>query len=537
MTSEEYSLRISTEEASFGSVGILLNEAINNARQHGFHMLLIPHGVYHIYAEDCPAPVICPSNHGFNGFHPAAVFLDEMTDFILDGQNSTFILHGVMDFAVIRKSRQVTIRNLYVTYADTCNFQGKVIRSDKEEVQIALEKTPFLELHDKVLLMHNMQDYYKITRTLEYTTATREIRVGTGDNNFGCPIDQLRKSLDGNILTLYDVPITPVVGNTIVFATSRRCGQAFFTEQSSDVKLENITVNTCYGMAFLFQKSGNLTIRSCTVTPERGNCWSAGQDASHFANCRGKICIEECLFENQLDDAVNIHGIYTVLEKKTENRLLVCYPHWQTRGINIYDVGDTIQFQNQRTQQPTGTAVVTAVRVLNPDKTALEIKMQTGTCAEGQIIESLTDQPDAIIRNNIFRNNRARGMLIATKGFVEICSNHFHTNHSAINFESDPLKWFEAGSTREVSIHDNFFDDCLQNRTARAVIDIKERPEMPDGFYYHDKISIRHNRFTQEAGACVFSASVKNLIFKENTYLCASPVQAVHSCVNSEETE
>jgi len=528
---------LQAEKTTFGSAGIMIANALDSVKRNHAAMLLIPRGVYHIYADDCTAPVICPANHGFNGFRPTAFFLDEMSDFTLDGQGSTFILHGVMDFSVIRNSHHITIRNLTVTYADSCNFQGNVLSSSRERVQIALENPPVIELHGDTLMERFRQDYNLITRTLEYMSETKEIRTGTGDDNFGIPFERLHKSLNNNILSLYEVPNPPLVGNTIVFALSRRCGQAFFSEKSKDIVFENITVHTCYGMAFIAQKCENLTIRSCCVTPDEGKYWSAGQDASHFANCRGEITVESCLFENQLDDAVNIHGIYTLLEKKEGDRALVSYPHWQTRGIEIFAAGNTIQFQDQRTQKPTGTALVAAVRVLNPVKTILTLKMGTGFCREGQIVENLSDQPNACIRNNTFHNNRARGMLIASKGKIEISGNRFHTNHSAINFESDPLRWFEAGSTKNVSIHDNFFDDCLQNRVSRAVIDICERPEMPEDYYYHETIAIRHNRFTQEKGACVFASSVRNLVFEGNEYQCETPILAVHSWVNGKKSQ
>ena len=38
-------------------------------------------------------------------------------------------------------------------------------------------------------------------------------------------------------------------------------------------------------------------------------------DATHYVNCGGYIRMIDCTFENQKDDATNIHGLYMAVEK------------------------------------------------------------------------------------------------------------------------------------------------------------------------------------------------------------------------------
>lgn len=522
----------------FDSYAHSLALSLRHAKEHGERELSIPHGTYHVYANEASSPVICVSNHGHNGFKSAALAIEDMHGLSIDCNGSEFVLHGAMDFAIISRSKDITIKNLTVRCADTCNFQGKVSDVTEEYVEIMLEEHP--ELHffgDMLLQKFNDNQYEAMGRTLDYVTDTRELRRGTGDENFGTSINKLKKTLDGDILRIYGAKNIPPVGDTIVFTMSRRCNQAFLVSHSESVTLENITVKTCWGMAFIAQKSKDVTICACKVTPDTGRYWSAGQDATHFVNCRGRVTIEDCLFENQLDDAVNLHGIYTVAVKKNENAILVRYGHFQARGIDIYSVGDRIQLLDRESQQPKAFATVASVDVLNAEFTALTLSDIEGEICEDMIVENLSDEADALIRNNIIRNNRARGMLIAAKGHIEISDNHFHSGGAAIQFESDPMKWLECGSVSDVTIKDNLFDDCRHGKWSRAAIDINKRRRTVDGFYYHDTIRIINNRFTQTNVPCVCADNVRNLIFEGNEYSCKPPVIAAHAFVNGEKFE
>lgn len=516
----------------FDSVAHALATTIRSAKERGESEIIIPNGTYHVYAEEASAPVLCVSNHGHNGYKSAAIVIEDTENLTVDASGSTFILHGQMDFAIVNRSKNVTIRNLTVTCKDSCNFQGKVTASAPEEVTVALEEHPPLYLAGDMMYQKINHNTEPMGRTLDYVTETKELRRGSGDENFGVSFQKLRKKLDGDLLSLYNVPTPPPVGDTIVFTMSLRCNQAFLLSQSENVLIENVTVHTCWGMAFIAQKCTNVTIRACTVTPEEGRCWSAGQDATHFVNCRGTVTIEDSVFENQLDDAVNLHGIYTLIDKVAGNRILVRYSHFQTRGIDIYSAGDRIQILERESQQPLGFATVAHVEVLNPDATILTLSDMTGEIRPDMIVENLSDEANAVIRNNVIRNNRARGMLIAAKGHIEITGNHFHSGGAAIQFESDPIKWFESGGVNDVLIENNFFDDCRHGKWSRAVIDINRRRKNVDGFYYHETIAVRNNRFTQTNCPCVAADNVANLIFEENDFAVEAPVIAAHAVVN-----
>ena len=522
----------------FESVAHSLALTLRAAKNSKAQKMDLPKDTYHIYADEAATQVLCVSNHGHNGFKSAALSIHRMEDLTIDGNGSTFILHGAMDFAIVSESKNITIRNLTVTCADTCNFQGKVTEAANGCVTVELEGDPQVELFGDMLVQRFDMQYEPVTRTLDYVAETKQLRRGTGDHNFGATIHSLRKTLEGSTLRIYDAPVMPSVGDVIVFATSRRCNQAFLLSHSQDVTLENVTVHTCWGMGLIAQKCRNVTVRGFSVTPEGDRCWSSGQDATHFCNCSGRIVIESCLFENQLDDAVNLHGIYTKIEKVLDDRILVRYAHHQTRGISIYNMGDDIQMLDPKTQMPTAFARVANAEVLNPDLTILTLREITGDILPGMVVENLSDAPDALLSSNIVRNNRSRGFLIGVKGKVEIRNNHFHNSGAAIQFEASADRWMESGSVRDVVIEDNFFDDCMYGKSKfQGVIDVGRRPVVLRDFYFHDRIAIRNNRFTQRHIPCVWAENVGDLIFDGNVYTCPVPVVAEHCVVNGEKVD
>ena len=151
--------------------------------------------------------------------------------------------------------------------------------------------------------------------------------------------------------------------------------------------------------------------------------------------------------------------------------------------------------------------------------TKLYIEGGTEGIEIGDIIENLTKNCSLLFENNIVRNNRARGMLLATKGKVVVKNNYFNTPGMAIFFESDAKYWFEAGSTRDVLITENTFDNCRFTRGGwgKNVIELKPREAFDGENYYHGRIEISNNKFVNNGGCLLSADNVAEFIWKNNT--------------------
>ena len=68
----------------------------------------------------------------------------------------------------------------------------------------------------------------------------------------------------------------------------------------------------------------------------------------------------------------------------------------------------------------------------------------------GQVVENISHNVALTFRHNIVRCNRARGMLIASRGRTVIEDCDFHTSGAAILFEANGEYWFESGGTQDV---------------------------------------------------------------------------------------
>jgi hypothetical protein len=95
-------------------------------------------------------------------------------------------------------------------------------------------------------------------------------------------------------------------------------------------------------MGVLAQMSENITIDKMTVQAHEGEFFSLSTDATHFVNCRGLVKVTNSSFSNQLDDALNVHGIFTRITHAQDNYIIVKYMHKSAKGIGIYNEGDEI---------------------------------------------------------------------------------------------------------------------------------------------------------------------------------------------------
>ena len=226
--------------------------------------------------------------------------------------------------------------------------------------------------------------------------------------------------------------------------------------------------------------------------------------------------MEDCTFENMLDDAANIHGCFVRIEKQLGPKTLLCRRiHGQQRGLIVAERGDRIRFVTSRDLQAYGDSKVVGTRELNWDFFEVTLdRLPAGGVQPESGIYNLTWQPNLVIRGCTVRNNRARTMLIATAGEVLIEKNKFSRSSMAgIQFEGDNGFWWESGPTRQVVIRDNLFEDTY-GAVLRVVPTIDPR-RFPDALY-HGGIVFENNTIRSFQRAVVDAVAVDGLIIRGN---------------------
>ncbi len=509
-----------------GDTGYDLYRLLTDLRGQSGVRIVFDKGEYTVTPDRCFERSLNISNHGWNGPKRIAALIEDMTDIELDFSGSTLITPGVITpFAFIR-SKGVTVKNVIMENPKTMFLQAKVVGHGEGYVDLLKMqgKEQFRIRHGELVA-----DYYECLFTMythiEYKGDTGEIEWGTADNTMGLGMSEARVEDMGNdILRVHGVKRYPPIGNILILSGARRLGCGFFCEDTSDILCENVTIHSCYGMGFLAQTCENITLRCFNTLRHGDQYYSSNADSTHFVNCTGLVTVENSTFEGQLDDALNIHGMYTRIVDKTENEIFVNEVHSQAKGIRIYRAGDRIQVLKPDTLIPYTEKSIKEVEYVNADLVRLVLCESAEDIVVGDDVESLNRAADLIFRGNIVRNNRARGMLIATRGKTVIENNYFHSSGSAILFEANGDYWFESGGVQDVTIRNNKFDGCKHALWGRAVVDVVPRKATEEGKYYNREIKVLDNEFYMVTDVVAILNNIEHAVFQGNTVTAAEGV-------------
>jgi polygalacturonase len=133
--------------------------------------------------------------------------------------------------------------------------------------------------------------------------------------------------------------------------------------------------------------------------------------------------------------------------------------------------------------------------------------------------ENLTWYPDLIMRNNTVRENRARSVLVTTKGKVLIENNYFSSQMHGILIEGDNNKWYESGAVRDVTIRNNTFEDIGYEVTKRYPLlasPLYTSEQRMGAGQYHRNIHFTGNTIKTFNGLIAKARSVKGLHISGN---------------------
>jgi hypothetical protein len=311
--------------------------------------------------------------------------------------------------------------------------------------------------------------------------------------------------------------------------------------------LENIDIYHAGGMGVIAEKSENIHLNKVNVKLREGTerMVSTTADATHFCNCKGNLLVENCLFENMLDDAINVHGTYLTIDKIINNfTVLARKNHFQQFDDNFTEAGDSMNFIKHENLSAIKSAIVKSVCTINDHLAEITFKDNIPeSLKEGDALDNITWYPTFTFRNNIVRNNRARSVLITTRKKTIIENNSFSSSMTSILFEGDLNHWFESGSVDDVIIRNNTFYDNVYGGGKGSVIWINPRIEVVDKDKpLENKIIICDNTFKTFDNSILNAKSVDNLIFKGNTIIetytypklnSQEPTLNIQNCLNT----
>ncbi|MEG0993467.1 MAG: right-handed parallel beta-helix repeat-containing protein [Bacteroidales bacterium] len=506
--------------------------------------LLFEKGTYKFHPSEDLKKEYYISNHDQVNPKYVGIAIEGFKNFTLEGNGSSFVFHDRMLPVSVLNSENIRLQNFSIDFDNPHISQVKILSNDKKEGIIEYEVAPWVEyeIKDGQFFSKGKSWSYKPFIGIAFEEDTKRLVYQTSDINAGT--DNVEDLGDRKVRAKWNHPLLNP-GTVVAMRSYYRPAPGIFMSNNKDANLQNIQIHYAEGMGLLAQMSENITLDGfsvCLKGDDDPRYFTTQADATHFSGCKGTILSKNGLYEGMMDDAINVHGTYLKITKRTgANSVHAKYMHGQAYGFMWGEPGDQVNFVEASLMETVGKQnKVRSIRPIDQPQVsgAKEFELVFEDALSDSInencgIENLTWTPEVIFENNIIRNNRARGSLFSTPRSVIVRNNLFdHTSGSAILLAGDCNGWFETGACRDVQITNNRFINPLTMlfQFTNAVISIY--PEIPNlseqKKFFHQNVVIEDNYFEVFDAPLLYAKSINGLTFRRNTIIQNNDYPAFH---------
>ncbi|MGN0573627.1 MAG: right-handed parallel beta-helix repeat-containing protein [Acutalibacteraceae bacterium] len=495
-------------------------------------------GTYYIDSEKCEKHMLFITNTVGDGefkadetphLNAVPFYFGAISDLVFDGGDSVFIINGKVTNVAIENCNNITLKNIEIRHSHPDMHELKVIRKSPFSVDFEIDSDSLCEF-DKGKLYFCGRDYRVSADDkalnafwiglIREKTPNKIIRVhhplfsavnisNTGERTIRVRYPNTFRFKKGDCYYIFDV---------------RRQFAGIFINKSKNVKLENIKQRFNYSLALVAQDTENITVENVCFAPEKGSArkMASVADFIQICMCRGNVSVKNSYFDGAGDDSLNVHGIHFRITDIKENQLTVRFMHPQSHGFNPLRVGDTVAYINSDTLLEEGEAVIEKSELLNEYDIRLTVS-DTKNARVGNVIEDISACPNLEFENNTMTRIITRGLLITTRGKVNVENNHFiSTSMSGIHISDDAKSWYESGMCKDVTVKNNTFDYC-----GGTPILIKPENSKYAGAV-HKNIKIIGNTFKKYGGVCISAESTDGLVIKNNRFSNKSKIKTIN---------
>ncbi len=530
-------------------------ERILAANEKPISKITFEKGTYHFYPDKGLEFFVHISNHN-DQVTRTAFPLNGFENLTIDGQGSIFIFHGRMIPFLIDNCKNITFENLTVDWDQPFHSEGLVVANDLKNNTFDLQISDDYPYDIRNGQIHFIKEYYEHTigqailfdpkrKAIAYDTesytpltsfakeivqnntdkiqykyvmdaiAPQQSKIGRENNLW---VEQLKPGL---VRIHNHTKKIPPVGNIMVCKGDQwenRLAPAFRIAHTYGFNAKNINVHHAGGMGLIAENSGDLTLDNFNVLPSNGRMVSTTADATHFVGCRGKVILKNCTFNNQLDDASNIHGSYQrVVDILDEYRIGAGMGHFQQQGFKIGIQNDTIGLiRLSDSFFPYNKITLKSIQKINSRYHIITFNEKLPEKLEaGDLIENLSAYPELLVQNCTISGNRARGLLLSTPKKTVIENNFFHTEMEALLIPVESGHWYESGSATNLVIRNNTFQDCNHSGYDRGIIRF-ETDDDNENIAFRN-IEIIDNKINHFDNLFLEISNTDGLLFKGNT--------------------
>lgn len=458
-----------------------LQSAIESAINKKINHIILEPGEYHLLSAVNPS-----------GAH---LEIKGASDLIIDGQGAKLIFHQKQVGVRVRESKRVLIKDLVLSYAAPTRSYG-TIASATEPKTLVLDSTTdknasvtqMVEVDNQNRFVPNGQRFY-------FPPEFDGLNKKEGKFYFR---DFKNLSYGTRFLATLDW-----YGPVALHISDDRSG-----DLSEDIHIEKVNFEDSPGMAILVRGlRRGLRVSNCRFGINgHGPSW----DGIHVASAGGDLLIEDNVFEDLLDDAINLNApIHKVLESNSDGFLV-------NKAVNLIKPNDKIAlFSNDG--EYLGITEVKNKRTAKNDTAYIEIQNQSLISPEVKFIRNTTwSNKRYTIRNNTFKNIGAHSILAQTPhGWIY--GNKFMGNRNqSIRLLTSLGQWQEGVGAFNILVSDNFFKTAGVDRFPLGVngeISIYGgiQAQKLTSKLVNDYILIKSNNFESTSNQCVFSNAVDHL--------------------------
>lgn len=512
-------------------------------------------GTYHFYPDKGLEKFCYISNHGdLMVKTPFPIF--GMKDLVIDGQGSTFIFHGIIIPFLIENGENITVKNLSIDWHEPFHSEGLIVANDEKnhtfDMQIS-EEYPYdirngqiyfikeyyqhtigqsiLYDPERKAIAYDTESYTNITTKQKSTTTfnldkiqykyefdKRDVGFKDIGTEYRVSVEELKPGL---IRVFGHKKKLPPVGMILTMKGAQglnRVSPAFRVSHTHGFNAKDVNVHHAGGMGIIAENSSDLILDNFNVTPSKGRMVSTTADATHFVGCRGKVVLKNCTFQNQLDDASNIHGTYQkIVDVLDEYRIGVRMGHHQQQGFVIGQPNDHLGLVRlSNSFFPYDKLTIKNIEYINGRYQIITLNEKLPADVKpGDLVENLDAYPDLLVQNCNISNNRARGLLISNPLNTVIENNFFHTEMEALFIPVESGHWYESGNAANVIIRGNTFQDCQHSGFNRGVIRFDTDDDNENIAFRN--IEITNNTFNQFDNLIIQITNADGVKFEGNT--------------------
>ena len=498
---------------------------------------------YHFFAEHAQGFHWHISNHEQAVIQRCAILLEGLRNVTLRGHGARLLMHGCLVPLAIVSCQEVTVEELSIDYPVPSVHQLSILETNAEADEMLCEvcgETPF-RIEDNQFVFEAEGREFRPYWAMPFE-ASRHLIYQCADHPLYQPkqptLEHIHEERAGARPSRHVRIVHPNrlfrPGQRLVLRDAHRPAPGCFMYLCNSLEFNKICIYFSDGMGFLVQRCEEVTLKQCACTPSPAQPWryfSCQADATHFVGCRGVVRVEDSLFEQMGDDAINVHGVYlSNIIRKDDHTLVASYCHRESWGHRWGEPGDRIRLVRSDTLEDlSGEWTIQAIEPVDAYSgdgaktwritTAEPLPELDASKRWG--VENVSWTPEVVFRRNLVRNNRARGALFTTRGEVRCEGNCFdHVHGTAILVCGDCTGWFESGTCGKVTVTDNdFIDDLTADyEFCEAVVSVAPHiaASVESGTPVHGVIEVIKNRFVAFDAPLLYAHSARKVVFREN---------------------